>query len=161
MNGFSLPLYCFSLFFHRSPFDCSLLKGEVYECHRAENQLPKTVHRQPSFWLSFSDFYHILASEVLIASKCSRMWLLCISLGTGPCAKEAVTGCYMGPGAHPPQLSKWFHFLAVWPWENYLTPLGTVFSSVKWLTVQLWPWTKFLAQRKHLVNMNNCCYVYV
>lgn len=92
MNGFCLPLYFFFflLFLHRSQFDCDLLKEKV-KCRRAENQLPRIVHRQPSIWLSYSDFYHMLAGGVLIVSKrSSSVWLLCFSLGTGPFAKEAV-----------------------------------------------------------------------
>lgn len=87
----------FLLFLHRSQFDCDLLKEKV-ECHRAENPLPRAVHRQPAIWLGSLDFYHILAGGVLIASKCSSsLWLLCFPLGTGPFAQEAVWAVVCGP----------------------------------------------------------------
>lgn len=92
-----LCTFFFLLFLHRSQFDCDLLKEKV-KCRRAENQLPRIVHRQPSIWLSYSDFYHMLAGGVLIVSKrSSSVWLLCFSLGTGPFAKEAVRALVCEP----------------------------------------------------------------
>lgn len=76
MNGFCLPLYYFFLFLNRSQFDCDLLKGKV-KYHRAENQLPRasTASLQCG---SYSDFYHVFASGVLMACKhSSSMWLEC------------------------------------------------------------------------------------
>ena len=66
------------------------------KCHGSENQLPRAV--QIAFSLAqllqsgsvTPNFYHILTGGILIASKCSGLWLLYIPLGTGPFAKEAV-----------------------------------------------------------------------
>lgn len=78
------PLYNFLLFLHRSQFGCNLLKGKV-ECHRAANQQSRAVCRQLSIWLGSSDFYHTLASGILITLY---------STGAGPFAKEAVCELY-------------------------------------------------------------------
>lgn len=86
MNGFCLPLYYFLLFLRRSQLDHDLLKGKV-ECHRTENQLPIAVRRQPSVWLSYSDFYHVLASGAWLSNKYIASLY---STGTGPFAKEAM-----------------------------------------------------------------------
>lgn len=118
MNGFCLPLFYFSLLLHRSQFDCDLLKGKV-ECHRAKNHLPRAVRRQPSVWLSYADFYHVLASRVLIASKrSSSMWLLCVPLGTGHLAKEVVCGLLCGP---------WSRSV----WVQYVAPLISYFAFME------------------------------